>query len=52
MSFYRQDDCDGWKWNKVSKFEPSEPCQETDILGGVWIYKSDETKESETGKSK
>lgn len=42
MSFYRQDDCDGWKWSKVSKFEPSEPCQETDILGGVWTYKSDE----------
>lgn len=42
MSFYRQDDCDGWKWSEVSKFEPSKPCQETDILGGVWTYKPDE----------
>lgn len=39
MSFYRQDDCENWKWSKVSKSLPSNPVKETDILGG---NKSDE----------
>lgn len=44
MSFYRQDDCENWKWNKVSKSLPSNPVKETDILGGVYTLEPTELK--------
>ena len=52
MSFYRQDDCENWKWSKSNKFVPSEPCQGTDILGGVWTNKPDELKRSNTDEER
>ena len=42
MSFYRQDDCENWPWDKNAEFVPSKPCRETDILGGVYTNKPDE----------
>ena len=44
MSSYHQEDCDNWKWDKHSKFEPSKPCQETDILGGTYTIEPDKIK--------
>lgn len=44
MSFYHQDDCDGWKWSKVSKFEPSKPSWERDDLGFTYTNKPMFTK--------
>lgn len=45
MSFYRQEDCENWPWDKGSKFVSSTPCQETDTLGGVYTNKLDEAEE-------
>lgn len=46
MSFYHQEDCENWPCDKVSKFVPSTPCQETDTLGGVYTNKPDDAKEN------
>lgn len=48
MSFYRQDDCDGWKWSKVSKFESSKSSQETDDLKFTYTNKPDGAKKNMT----
>ena len=47
MSFYRQDDCENWKWSKVSKSVPSKPVKETDVSGFVYTNKPDEVTKNE-----
>lgn len=49
MSFYRQDDCENWKWSKISKPLPSNPVKGTDILGGVYTLESNKL-EKKTAK--
>ena len=44
MSFYHQDDCEGWKWSKNSKLEPSKPISETDLSGSTYTVGPDKIK--------
>lgn len=49
MSFYRQDDCENWKWSKVGKLNPSKPSKEIDVL---WVSYSNKPDELDKEKRK
>lgn len=45
MSFYHQEDCEGWPWQDGIKFEPSEPEKVTDPFGFTYINKLNELED-------
>ena len=47
MSFYHQEDCEGWKWKKYDVFRPSISAKEVDVLWVSYSNKPDELEKED-----